>query len=278
MSTKSDLLKRIEFVFPGGIIRPVNPICLDGPDYLVIDKGKLFGFFIPTKKEIKHPDCLLRRLLLSKITYIPTMSSVLLCDNDTPQYFQNITQYAFNLFIDDLSLKGDSYPLFCGTEQIVKVQGIASFHKICAQNYWLISNNIQESFSKIAHFDIVSTEEKGGVVSRWSDRSEIELSDSYVLNNRSLLANKKKGSASFRDSMDSFFNYILFSRFDYNQGRFFFDNRPLQVVLNTNWDYVHSNGSLNRYGRALAYLGVLPVTTNSINTIDYLESTFFYHE
>ena len=78
--------------------------------------------------------------------------------------------------------------------------------------------------------------------------------------------------------MDGFFNYILFSQFDYDNGRLFWENGMSRSILNTNWNYVDEDGTLNRYGRALAYLGVMPVTTASLNVIDMYENALIHDE
>ena len=184
MPNKNQIIQKIAELYPGGVLRPENAICLDGPDYIVIYEGSLFGFFIPSKKELQYPDFILRRAFLSKLTYLPSMSTILVCEDGTTSDFQKVTQYAFNQILDNFDhIKENSSLILDSPKRIIKIKGIAEFHKRCAENIWKISKIVEEQKEQRSQYEKVTTEEIGRHVNRWSNRTDYMVSDLYLLYN-----------------------------------------------------------------------------------------------
>ena len=64
------------------MLNPVNAVCLDNPDSLLVCDHGLVGVFIPTIEEYKNSDHLLRRLWLSRMVYSEQMMPLVILDGE----------------------------------------------------------------------------------------------------------------------------------------------------------------------------------------------------
>lgn len=249
------------------LLNPQNFFVMDNPDILVTCGNRIFGIYVPTQFELANIDSLYRRIYLSRLTCAHDMRTILIMpDNDS---FQKLS-----------ILKSAVHRVFCGDE----VNEVASFvegdqsnlskrmlSKIvrahAANNYYqyeeLLSKLPQSFYNK---FKILQGEnwEQASPISAWSDYGKIQPIRNTFETSDALIFNRKKSKTSIKRSLDSLLNYTLFRQYFCDNGQLYVNqNETRMKILNT--DLFASSG-LDSIGiSTLAYLGVLPVSIDSLD-------------
>ena len=76
------MLNQLTQRFNKVVQNPVNAVCLDNPDSLLVCAHGLVGVFLPTTEEYKNTDHLLRRLWLSRMVYSEHMMPLVIIDKE----------------------------------------------------------------------------------------------------------------------------------------------------------------------------------------------------
>ena len=253
--------------------KPESPFVIDNPDIIATCGNNIFGIFIPSKAELQDIDSLFRRIYVSRLVYARDLRCLLYLETD-------------DIINDFRALKYSCHRLCFGDEineinRIVEGDHSNMQRKMLskgvrchsANTYYAYMNAIEKTsgLNKVyRNLELGDLWEPIRQVNRWSDFDKQKSLKTGFESQDSILFQKKKGSSSFRQSMDNILTYALYRRFLWDDGRLYLSNDAYKVsMLNTDMELDIRQLS------TLAYLGVLPVSADNEEAISLFQKQGF---
>lgn len=265
------VLNQLAMRFAKSVIAPVNTVCLDNPDALVICNHGLVGVFIPTIEEYKNNDHLLRRLWMSRMVYSEQMLPFVIIDDGKRKdsNIKVINESFGNMLIYDniedtirfINQRVDSVK---GLSQKVRQGAFADYYKIL--DFSRSKDNMQ---TKKLNNQMPGGKSVG--IRSWSRGSETVVMNTFVDHDQNQMFYRMQNSQSFREAMNNVFTYAMIRRYDYNRHSLFLNNWQEEQFLcvSTDYDIWGDNYYSGLYLRTLAFYGILPVNVDNEN--DYIK-------
>lgn len=259
---RKQLLNQLIVRFNRVVLNPVNAVCLDNPDSLLVCDHGLVGVFIPTIEEYKNSDHLLRRLWLSRMVYSEQMMPLVILDGERIEKINlQVLQSSFGNLLPFESLN-DTINFI--NQRVDNVKGLSQKVR---QNAFLNYYHILDYFrsKEIKPISLLSDERPNGEsipVKSWSRKPQTYIRNTVVDANQNQIIFRKKNNQSFRNAMNSLLTYSMLRRYDYSKHSLYLNKFDDDQLLSVNTDYDIWHGGLSDNGlylRTLAFHGILPV-------------------
>ena len=280
---RKQLLNQLVIRFNRVVLNPVNAVCLDNPDSLLVCDHGLVGIFIPTIEEYKNSDHLLRRLWLSRMVYSEQMMPLVILDGEKigkinlqvlESSFGNLLP--FESFDDTIKFINQRVDNVRGLSQKVRQDSFL--------NYYHILDYFRSK--ELKPISPLSDERPNGEsipVKSWSRKLQTYIKNTVVDANQNQIIFRKKSNQSFRNAMNSLLTYSMLRRYDYSRHSLYLNKFDDDQFLSVNTDYDIWHGGLSDNGlylRTLAFHGILPVNVEHedeyraerSNYIDFIHS------
>ncbi len=280
---RKQILHQLATRFNKVVINPVNTVCIDNPDTLLVCDHGLVGVFIPTIEEYKNSDHLLRRLWLSRMIYTEQMMPLLVLDTERSNNlnlqvlgssFGNIIPFQnINDTVKFINGKVDNVK---GLSQKVRQEAFLRYYYIL--DYF--RNKEQKVISPLSDVRIYG---ESIPVRSWSRKLPTFIRNTFVDENYNQIVVRKKSNQSFRNAMNSMLTYSMLIRYDYYKHSLYLNNWEDDQFLSVNTDYelwTDNQPYSGIYLRTLAFHGILPMnvkhddeyTVERSSFINYLHS------
>ena len=240
------------------LIEPENSLSIDNPDALIWNGDILIGFYIATRDEIRNPSSLLRRLQISRLSYINGLRTILFVpDYNDGKEVSPVVSNMFDVFVQNDCTEDVIHRLLKGKIDIthnldsrIREMVIHRFWRYERLNIALLANSdirkykrFQPSYSQEKERNIVSSR---------------PVSSPFYISNRMKYCFKQQSANSFRRSYNSILNALMYDDFFFQDkgitdwdSRNFFDMDFYRVV-NTEWDFKDKS----KYRKALSFMGL----------------------
>lgn len=265
---RKQLLYQFAQKFNKVVQNPVNTVCLDNPDTLLVCDHGLVGVFIPSVEEYKNSDHLLRRLWLSRMVYSEQMMPLVIIDGEQWDKLNiDILRFSFGNILSYESID-DTVDFINGKVDIVK--GLPQkVRQDAFLNYYYIMEYFRSREEKpLEQFNDARFYGGSLPVKSWSRGLPTYIKNTIVDNNQNQIVYRKKNTQSFRDAMHGVLTYSMLRKYDYNRHSIYLKKWDDDQFLSINTDYdIWSDNSAysGLYLRTLAFYGILPMNVSDEN-------------
>lgn len=259
---RKQLLNQLTANYNKIVINPVNAVCLDNPDSLVVSDHGLVGIFIPTIEEYKNTDHLLRRLWLSRMVYSEQMMPLVILDTERVEKLNlDILHSSFGNLMPFENLD-DTIRFING--KVDNVRGLSQkVRQEAFLNYYTILDYCRSKEVKpISQLQDVRMNGESIPVRSWSRDLPAFIKNTVVDADQNQVVFRKKSNQSFRNAMNSLLTYSMLRRYDYSRHSLYLNRFDDDQFLSVNTDYDIWSGTSSDSGlylRTLAFYGILPV-------------------
>lgn len=251
------------------VVPPSNIYTIDNPDALFIAGGNLFGLFIPAKNEIQNADLLARRIIVSRLAYSENMKTLLISEDENflDKNFQLLKRICHRILNND---SNDWRLTFGRNDFDSDTPNISA--KIKAKQINLYARNLkiyqlgQEEKRTFSSFPIDKRFMDGAVVRSWS-KTQISVKDAYMLDDF-FVAFKRETTMSFKKTFNKLMTLSFFMNYAItDDGVSYRKALAYPKMINSNYSFIRENDNDPfRYIRILAFMGLSPIQTDSLNT------------
>lgn len=280
---RKQILNHLAQKFNKVVQYPVNSVCLDNPDSLLVCDHGLVGVFIPTVEEYKNTDHLLRRLWLSRMVYSEQMMPLVILDSEKwnvlnlqiiDSSFGNMLSYES---IDDtVSFINGRVDNVKGLSQKVRQDAFLNYYRILGYIRLNEAKPLKQIEDNWFYGESIP-------VKSWSRDALTYVKNTTVDNNGNQIFHRKKNTQSFRDAMNSVLTYTMLRKYDYNRHTLYLNKWEEGQFLSVNTDYDiwgDNSGYSSLCLRTLAFYGILPINAGMYedynlertNFLDYMHS------
>lgn len=259
---RKHILNQLKQRFNKVVQNPVNAVCLDNPDSLLVCDHGLVGVFLPTTEEYKNTDHLLRRLWLSRMVYSGQMMPLVIIDGEKLDELN--LDVLGNSFGNMMSYESIDDTVNFINKRVDNVKGLSQkVRQDAFLNYYYILEYLRSREVKpMEQFDDAWLYGESIPVRSWSRDMKTCIRNTVVDDNQNQVVYRKKNTQSFRDAMNSVLTYSMLRKYDYNRHSLYLnrwdDDQFLSV--NTDYDIWNDNSSYSGlYLRTLAFYGILPM-------------------
>lgn len=279
---RKQLLNQLTQRFNKVVQNPVNAVCLDNPDSLLVCDHGLVGVFLPTTEEYKNTDHLLRRLWLSRMVYSEHMMPLVIIDKEKWN----------QLNLDVLGLSFGNMMPFENIDDAVRfingrvdnVKGLSQkVRQDAFMNYYYILEYLRSREVKpLEQFDNMWFYGESIPVRSWSRNIPTYIRNTIVDDNQNQIVYRKRNTQSFRDAMNGVLTYSMLRRYDFNRHSLYLNNWGDEqfLAVNTDYDIWGNSDYAGLYMRTLAFYGILPMNVGDednyrverSNYIDFIHS------
>ena len=240
------------------LIEPDNSLSIDNPDALIWNGDILIGFYIATRDEIRNPSSLLRRLQISRLSYINGLRTILFVpEYDNGKEVSSVVSNMFDVYIQNDCTEDDIHRLLKGRIDIthnldsrIREMVIHRFWRYERLNIALLANSDIQKYKRFQP-SYYQDKERNIVSSK-------AVSSPFYRSNSMKYCFKQRSANTFRRSYNSILNALMYDDFYFQDkgitdwdSRNFFDMDYFRVV-NTEWDFKDKS----KYRKALSFMGL----------------------
>ena len=259
---RKQILNQLKQRFNKVVQNPVNAVCLDNPDSLLVSDHGLVGVFLPTTEEYKNTDHLLRRLWLSRMVYSGQMMPLVIIDGEKLEELN--LDVLGNSFGNMMPYESIDDTVNFINRRVDNVKGLSQkVRQDAFLNYYYIMEYLRSREVKpMEQLDDAWLYGESIPVRSWSRDMNTYIRNTVVDDNQNQIVFRKKNTQSFRDAMNSVLTYSMLRKYDYNRHSLYLNRWDDDQFLSVNTDYDIWNDSSSYSGlylRTLAFYGILPM-------------------
>ena len=259
---RKQILNQLKQRFNKVVQNPVNAVCLDNPDSLLVCDHGLVGVFLPTTEEYKNTDHLLRRLWLSRMVYSGQMMPLVIIDGE--KWDELNLDVLGNSFGNMMPFESIDDTVNFINRRVDNVKGLSQkVRQDAFLNYYYILEYLRSREVKpMEQLDDAWLYGESIPVRSWSREMHTYIRNTVVDDNQNQVVYRKKNTQSFRDAMNSVLTYSMLRKYDYNRHSLYLNRWDDDQFLSVNTDYDIWNDSSSYSGlylRTLAFYGILPM-------------------
>lgn len=259
---RKQILNKLTQKFNRVVPNPVNAVCLDNPDLLLVSNHGLVGVFIPTVEEYKNTDHLLRRLWLSRMVYTEQMMPLVILDSEKWNvlnlqiiYSSSGNMMPYESIDDTVNFINGRVDSVKGVSQKVRQDAFLNYYSILEYIRGRETKPLKQLEDEWHYGESIP-------VKSWSRDGQTFVRNTFVDDDGNQVFQRKKNTQSFRDAMNSALTYTMLRNYDFNRHTLFLNRweEDQYLYLNTDYDiWGVQSAKSSLYLRTLAFYGILPM-------------------
>lgn len=256
---------------------PVNPLSLQNPDFLCRAQSGLIGVYAPSMAELKDPDSLVRRIVLSRFAYSSAMITILVIPPEMephmPLFYQicSVVRLSHQFNFDYSALMHERYVRS-------DAKPIAKYVKRALLQRMGFIGKVQSRISKLRKDLELEQRVEVGInnfgrspaLKSWYDGKK-KYVEGCMVNQSSLIFDKKYKGGGLLRNYSSLFTYSVLQDYYVDRGTIHINpNRKAKEGI-----YLINSGSgLSDYSDMMSFQGFMSVDLGGIS-IDFLNECIY---
>lgn len=263
---KKEIIKELFNLSYKSVFHPMNILTIDNPDLLMLTERGLYGFFFPMQKELEHPDYLLRRVMVSRLSYVGNLKTILLTEDEIPNIGNTILNQVFHHITYDDSID-DIAKLLRDKQFETKTREISNITKKATLDNFYKCMDVSEKMLAISkQYSRFTLEKSLQKVYSWACPNKKKTIYDVYYDEDILLAFKGKTKSAFKESFENLITYIFMMNYQLQDGHILLNRATynLAKIVNTEYEiFDYRNADPYKYVRKLAYMGLSAVKINT---------------
>lgn len=253
------------------IVNPQSFFIFDNPDIIATSGNRIFGVYIPSKNELENIDSLYRRIYLSRLVYPRDLRIILVSDDDDFIQKSPMLKKAVHRIANDDEINNVGKMIDGERGNLTRRMLSREVRANAANNYYKYSELLSyiDRTERVNKYKLLRCDDwvSSAPVTRWSNYNKIRTLDDTYETSDAVVFNRKKNKSSIKQNLDSLLNYALYRQYQFNEGRLYTNTNNNGIwILNTD---IFSTTDMDSIGvSTLAYLGILPVSVQSMEDFD----------
>lgn len=259
------------------LVNPQNFFVIDNPDLLITKGNFLYGIFIPSKKEIKDIDNLIRRIYLSRLVYANDLRVVLVLEDSSVLIKTPILQSSCHLLAMEDQINDIPFIIEGDNSSIQKKMLSREIRCYAANSYYQYSKAFNATYQFANNYSNINPGgnwTKINPIHRWSNiKKEKSVNESFQYEDKILFNKSSKNNKNLKESLNDLMTFALYSKFVMDNGLLYRKKESNFGILNIELlDLIRQNSLILS---TLAFLGLLPTCVKSMEDVNKItEETY----